>query len=65
MIRTEDHLTKIKETQRQISKTTSPQRKRDLSKHLKKLWKEYNIALSNIKNTEGMHEKQRRSSVTI
>ena len=51
--------------QRQISKTSSIQRKKDLSKHLKKLWKEYSIAKSNMKIAEGKHEEQRRSSVTI
>lgn len=44
MVKFEDHLNEIKETQRQISKTNSPQRKRELHRRLKKLWREYNTA---------------------
>lgn len=38
------HLEEIKETQRQMSATKSPKRKRDLQKHLDKLWAEYRTA---------------------
>ena len=37
-------LTKIKEAQRQMARTQSPMRKRDLQRHLNRLWKKYEIA---------------------
>jgi hypothetical protein len=48
MVKLEEHLKEIKETQRQISKTNSDKRKKDLRKHLSRLWKEYDIAKKNI-----------------
>lgn len=51
MIDYEKHLQEIKETQRQISKTESRRRKADLQKHLKKLWKQYDIARSYLKGS--------------
>ena len=42
-------LEKIKEVQRQMARTNSIMRKKDLQRHLNRLWKEYNIAKSNMK----------------
>lgn len=63
MIRLDDHLTEIKETQRQISNTSRIQRKRDLSKHLKKLWKEYKIAQAYLKQ-EDKWQDQNHANMT-
>jgi len=38
------HLEEIKETQRQVSKTSSQKRKADLRRHLRKQWAEYREA---------------------
>lgn len=44
MVKLEEHLEEIKETQRQVAKTKSEKRRRDLQKHLKWMWKEYYTA---------------------
>ena len=52
MIRLNDHLAEIRETQRQYSKTNSPKRRRDLKKHLNLLWSEYRTAKRYLKEAE-------------
>ena len=52
VIKFDDQLEKIKETQRQISKTNSSQRKYELHRHLNKLWKEYRMAQRYFRTAE-------------
>lgn len=49
MVRIEDHVKKIRETEQQIKQTTSKQRKYELNRHLRKLKKEYSFALINMR----------------
>lgn len=44
MVQFEEHLKKIRETERQIETTESTRRRNDLRKYLRRLWKEYNSA---------------------
>lgn len=48
-----DHREKIAETIRQISMTESAQRKYELHRHLKKLKREYRVALNYLKASKG------------